>query len=574
MRHDDEIEMSPPPDEPTVQELASFEAETVGFIAARFRWGIPTGITVALALCPAAWYGYPDARAGAVLPPLAAAVGMTLGGLATLIRPIARRPVVLVFIVIFWVALCAGVAAAHTGAYASPYVLIMLLIWLFLAAFLPLSPSQLWIIALPVPFVFAAVLDAYGIDPMPPPLLAVILAGCHLYSHFGVVIRRRAALTSYVAQSRLAEARQKLATLNRELEARVESQVQQTVERAREVETLNAQLRVEVRERSRELAQTLQRLNEERGFEELSTGAVVGGRVRLSEQLGRGGMGTVHAGTDLATGERVAVKLLGGNATSPALVRRFLAEAEAAASVDHPVIVKTLAVDVDEAGRPYQIMELVEGISLRHLRAWRGKLAPDEVAAIGTQLAGALACAHAAGVVHRDIKPRNVLLQADEPRVRLVDFGIAKQRGGLLEDGELTMTGQLLGTPAYMAPEQIAPGGEVTAATDVYGLGILLYELLTDELPYTASGQALLLAHVRTEPRPLGALAPVVPAPMVEVLMSCLAKEPTDRPSADGLALALSAYAGERLPSLPPSRLTDSSPPPPAGADVTTHGGG
>lgn len=542
-----------PADEPTPEERRAFAAASRDLIADRIQSGLPTAIAVALALGPAAFFGYPQARAGAVLPPLGAAFLMTLAVLSARLRSVRRHVVALTGLVVNGVTIFAALAAVHTGVWASPYTMIMLLAWIFVTAFLPVSPRQVNQTCIPMPFVFAGVLWLHGEEAIPPAVLAVILAGSHLYSYFGVVSRHRAAMVSHVAQSRLAEARERLTALNRSLEERVEEQVGETLQRAKEIETLNAQLRHEVRERSQELALTLQRLDDERGFSDLVQGSVLAGRVQLKRQLGSGAMGAVYAGIDLATGDPVAVKLMAGESSSPARVRRFMAEAEAAASVDHPVIVKTLAIDVDEEGRPFQLLELVEGDSLQAIRKKRGRLAAAEVAAIGARLASGLAAAHAAGVVHRDIKPTNVLIQREEPRVRLVDFGIAKQVRSTILAPTLTAPGQIIGTPAYMAPEQIEAASVITPAADIYALGVMLYELIAGALPFAATGPALLVAAITMEPMPLSELVPDAPPKIAAMLMRCLARDPEARPSARQLAELLEVESLDATPPANPS---------------------
>ena len=265
----------------------------------------------------------------------------------------------------------------------------------------------------------------------------------------------------------------------------------------------------------------------------------------------------------------------GGPVTSDR-VQRFIVEAEAAAAVDHPVIVKTLGVDIAADGRPFQILELVDGVSLKQLREARGRLDAAEVALIGAQLADALACAHAAGVIHRDVKPTNVLLQQAAPRVRLVDFGVAKRMGSAAPG--LTVKGQLIGTPAYMAPEQISDELEVGPPADVYGLGVLLYEVACGRLPFEARGSALLAAHVVSPPTPLQQRAPELPESLSAILMRCLAKRPEARPSARTVCDVLEGGVRASTPLLlPPAGAGTTLPPAPrdrqAARDATTLDG-
>src|SRR5579859_3430148 len=225
----------------------------------------------------------------------------------------------------------------------------------------------------------------------------------------------------------LRAAREDLERLNRDLEARVEEHVREIVVRAKEVEALNVQLQERVQERTRELAIALRRLSRQQPVRApLEPGHVLGGRVRLERVLGEGGMGTVYLGEDLLTGTRVATKVLRDDHESdPSFLRRFVGEAAAAAAISHPGVIRTLHIDVTPDGRIFQMMEYVEGTDLASRRA-RGPMPPGAVARIGAEIARALAAAHAVGVVHRDVKPGNVLLCTAAPGVRVLDFGVSK----------------------------------------------------------------------------------------------------------------------------------------------------
>jgi serine/threonine-protein kinase len=198
-------------------------------------------------------------------------------------------------------------------------------------------------------------------------------------------------------------------------------------------------------------------------------GAVVGGRYRLDELLGAGGMAEVHAGRDLLLDRRVAVKL--PSARTPTARERFRREARAAAALNHRNVVAVF--DWGESPDPYLVMELVEGRHLRDLLTARGSLPPSEVAGIGAQVADALEHAHAHGVVHRDVKPSNLLVASDGT-VKVTDFGISKS----VSADALTEPGGVIGTPGYLSPEQAA-GLPADPRSDVYALGVVLRELLT-----------------------------------------------------------------------------------------------
>jgi len=243
--------------------------------------------------------------------------------------------------------------------------------------------------------------------------------------------------------------------------------------------------------------------------------ALLAGRYEIVRPLGHGAMAVVDLAHDRELGRDVALKRLAENlARDEDLRARFLREGRLAAQLSHPNIVRVF--DVGEGdGRPYIAMEHVDGETLADLVARRGRVPAAEAAALGVQAARALAAAHAAGLVHRDIKPHNLLLRRDGV-LKLSDFGIAFG----LEGTRLTMAGTVLGTAAYLAPEQ-ARAEEVTAAADVYALGLVLVELLTGEPDRSASVGGALGATIAR----------------------CLARDPASRPSAAELAREL---AGER----------------------------
>jgi len=253
---------------------------------------------------------------------------------------------------------------------------------------------------------------------------------------------------------------------------------------------------------------------------------IVAGRYEVERPLGHGAMAVVDLARDRELGRPVALKRLAENLARDDEIRpRFLREARLAARLSHPNVVRVY--DVGESdGRPFIAMEHVDGESLAELLARRGRLPAGEAAALGVQAARALAAAHDAGLVHRDVKPHNLLLGRDGT-LKLGDFGIAFG----LEGTKLTVAGTVLGTAAYLAPEQ-ARGERVTSAADVYALGVVLVELLT--------GQP-------------GRAAPS--GPLAGVLARCLAADPEQRPTAVELARELSASSPEsRTAVLPPTR--------------------
>ena len=265
------------------------------------------------------------------------------------------------------------------------------------------------------------------------------------------------------------------------------------------------------------------------------TGRTLAGRYRLDRHLASGGMAEVWEATDEVLGRPVAVKVLHGHlADDPALRARFHHEAVAAARLVHPSIV-AIYDTCDEPGAEAIVMELVRGRTLRQFLDERGRLEPVEVVHIGAEVASALSCAHRAGIVHRDVKPANILL-SDDGRVLVTDFGIAK----VLDEPDLTMTSQLLGTVKYLAPEQVE-SGPIDARTDVYALGAVLYESTCGEAPFRADTQAALaLARLHRDPQLPHDVVAGVPPMLEAVVMRALARRPDDRfATADELRTAL-----------------------------------
>ena len=208
---------------------------------------------------------------------------------------------------------------------------------------------------------------------------------------------------------------------------------------------------------------------------------VLGGRYRLVRHLARGGMAEVYVAEDQLLNRTVAVKVLFPElAHDEAFVERFRREARAAASLNHHNIVSVYDFGEDE-GSWFIVMEYVEGRNLRDIIRSEGQLDPPRAAALGAEVAAALAAAHAQGIIHRDVKPANVLIAADAGTVKVADFGIARAAGA--RQG-LTMPGTVLGTATYLSPEQ-AQGAEVDFRTDVYSLGMVLYEMLAGKPPFT-----------------------------------------------------------------------------------------
>lgn len=294
------------------------------------------------------------------------------------------------------------------------------------------------------------------------------------------------------------------------------------------------------------------------------------GRYELGEQIGEGAMACVFTARHPVLERRVAIKILKKEACHDAqYVERFIDDARAANQLDDPNIVRVLDVD-ERAEQPFIVMELVDGQSLDSWLVGR-RLEIVEAARIARSVALALATAHAAGVVHRDVKPSNILIDRRTGAAKLTDFGAAKRErpGGL----QLTEMGQRIGTPRYMAPEQVE-GSTVDPRTDLFALGATLYELLAGRPAFegntvTAVFHAILLG----QPKPLREVRPDVPEPLAALVERMLAKSPDERPSSgDEIAAALDPYAGNS-PSRYQSPTTGLSPRDPINTTGTGLGG-
>jgi predicted Ser/Thr protein kinase len=254
------------------------------------------------------------------------------------------------------------------------------------------------------------------------------------------------------------------------------------------------------------------------------TTTMLAGRYEVGRLLGTGGMAEVFEGRDRLLARRVAIKvLLAHYARDPAFVTRFKREAQAAASLSHPNIVAVYDTGAQDTTQ-FIVMEYVEGRTLRQVLADQGPLTAERAARIAAAVAGALSAAHARGLVHRDIKPGNVMLTA-AGGVKVMDFGIARAVAG----DSVTQTSAVVGTAQYLAPEQ-AQGLGVDGRADVYGLGCCLYEMVTGVVPFSGgSPVAIAYRHVREAPRPPRLVAPGVPAGVEAVVLRAMAKRPEDR---------------------------------------------
>lgn len=284
----------------------------------------------------------------------------------------------------------------------------------------------------------------------------------------------------------------------------------------------------------------------------LKPGAVLCDKYRLEQELGRGGFGIVFRAVHLTLDQRVAIKVLTesvGKAEWAADVERFKREAQATAALRSAHVVRILDVDVLGDGRPYMVMEHLDGETLHVATHRRGPLSVQEAVDVALEVLAALAEAHAAGIVHRDLKPANVFITraARGPGVtKVLDFGVSKTRGA--ERDALTKTGAVLGTVAYMAPEQLRDAKRADARADLWAVGHMLYEALTKQTPFgPVLSPAVVTAILGQPPVPLATLRRDLPPALVAEVMRCLEKDPARRPpTARVLAEALAAHASPR----------------------------
>jgi serine/threonine protein kinase len=266
--------------------------------------------------------------------------------------------------------------------------------------------------------------------------------------------------------------------------------------------------------------------------------------------LGEGGFGEVYLVENPLIGRRAAVKVLHTALAQEAeLVRRFLNEARAASAIRHPNIIDVLDAGGTTDGAPYILMEFLEGVSLQKRLADRGRLPLPDVLEIARQAGSALAAAHAAGIVHRDLKPENLFLVPDTSapggeKVKILDFGIAKIKHGSSSGGTVkTRTGIIMGSPAYMSPEQCKDSADVDLRSDVYSFATILYEMLAGRTPHVAAtGTEMLVMHLTETPRPLRELAGDVPVHIEAAVMRALSRARDDR--FDSVSSFLGALTG------------------------------
>jgi eukaryotic-like serine/threonine-protein kinase len=307
------------------------------------------------------------------------------------------------------------------------------------------------------------------------------------------------------------------------------------------------------------------------GQSEISSGTMLDDRYRVDELLSVGGMGAVYAGTHVLLQKRVAIKVLRSELPHAHLmVDRFHREAIAASAIGHENIVEVTDMGLLPSGLAYLVMELLEGQSLREVMKAENPMAVDRACRILCEILGGLGAAHQAGIVHRDLKPDNIFIARRKKRevVKILDFGVSLLKRPNVPDTRLTSTGVIVGTPRYMSPEQAKGEQNLSGAVDIYAAGVVLYEMLTGQLPYFGENYNVIVHEIMGGKwKPLETRRPDVPREVCAVVRRAMALAPGDRyATAEDMVAALEPFAAPATAA--PSTASRSVPMAPAAARI------
>jgi hypothetical protein len=435
------------------------------------------------------------------------------------------------------------------------------LIWLYSAVSIGLGPRLLALAIVTDSVAFSipvAMLHAVG-GLMPFIVTLLVGALCTLGT---ASLRESMELRHFVATARwkrtagaIESTNRQLEAVNHELETTVDAQLRTVIERRRDVQRLHRMIHSPDGERAEEIAVALERSLVSDDSARYAAGTVLGGRARILRWIGGGGFGDVYLAEDLASRERVAVKVLRpSKQATRGQLKRFFLEAAAAAAVNHRAIVRALHVDVDARGAPYIISEHITGCSLRRI-VEQGPVNAGDAVALASVLVDALSAVHAAGLVHRDIKPDNVLLSTARPGVKLLDFGVSQWLG---ENFEITNAGELIGSVGYMPPERFEKSADARAsgaAADVFAVGMLLFEIIAGQHPFGELGTLALVTRMSRADFPaLVDVMPGIPRELSDFVAALLTRDPQSRPDIGAVAAGL-AVLRAMLPAAAPEQI-------------------
>jgi hypothetical protein len=442
-----------------------------------------------------------------------------------------------------------GVATAIGEGFSSWGGAVIVLFWLYGAIAIGLGPRYHGVamtghlLAFTLPGMLVGSKEGFG-------LFALVMTLAAVGTFVTAWLRDVADRHHYVARLRWQRAQRNLASTNRqlheiedELATRVDAQLSTILEKRRDVQRLHRLLHAPGSDSTAEVASSLVSRPDASIRERYEPGMIVGGRARIERFIASGGFGDVFLATDLTLREQVVVKVMRPSEdTTPADFKRFLLEAAAASAVHHEAIVRIYHVDIDALGSPFLLSEHIVGTTLGHVID-DGPIDPASAIAIVSVVVDALAAVHRAGLVHRDIKPDNIMLSAAAPGVKVLDFGVSQF---VNEAFDLTNAGELIGSVGYMAPERFrnrGDGSEVGVACDIFSVGMLLWECIAGAHPFDELETFAIVAKMAKGEIPrLAPKATGLPVELIDFIQAMLSPVPAERPDLSTVAAALAVF--------------------------------